>query len=75
MNDLAKVLIAFAEATGCEAAVWTQFGAAAPVLDASTPLAPPLVAFPTIADGARAIGSEAGEILVSAVPGPRRAWL
>ena len=78
MNDLAQVLAAFPDATGCEAAVWTQpdSARAAPALDASTPHAPPLAAFPAVADGARTDrDAPAATILVAAVPGPRRAWL
>lgn len=75
MNDLARVLIAFAQATGCEAAVWIESSVMGPTLEASTDHAPTLREFPTLADGAKTIASEAGELLVTAVPGPRRAWL
>lgn len=75
MNDLTRVLLAFSEATGCEAAVWTQTGSSPPALEACTDHAPALTEFPAVADGVRSIGSGADEIRVAAVPGPRRAWI
>jgi sigma-B regulation protein RsbU (phosphoserine phosphatase) len=76
MTDLSAVMSAFRAATQCEATVWTQ---AAPdgkiVVEASTLSSPSSVEFPTVADGIRPVDSEAGRLLASAVPGPRRAWL
>src|SRR4029077_19363990 len=68
---------AFHDATTCDAGVWLQpkTGEAPPVLDASTEPAPLIVSFPTVADGPRTASTPAGDVLVAAVAGPRRAWL
>ena len=76
MNDLTRVLIAFAGATQCEAAVWTQApGASSPFPDAATDRAPRLSEFPSPNDGHRSFATSDGDVLVAGVPGPRRAWL
>jgi sigma-B regulation protein RsbU (phosphoserine phosphatase) len=77
MNDLVQVLAAFQSSTHCDAGVWTQTGSleAAPILDSGTPRAPRPECFPVAADGIISVASPNGELLISAVPGPRRAWL
>src|SRR5215831_5265189 len=77
MNDLARVLAAFHDATQCDAGVWLQpkTGEAPPALDASTEHAPPVTSFPTAADGLRNESTRDGDVIVASVPGPRRAWL
>src|SRR5262245_35621643 len=77
MSDLARVLAAFHDATQCDAGVWLQpkTGDAPPVLEASTEHAPGLTSFPSATDGRRAISTRAGDVIVAAVVGPRRAWL
>jgi phosphoserine phosphatase RsbU/P len=76
MTDLTTVLSAFRAATQCEAAVWTQASTDGRIdVDATTGQTPTITDFPTVADGIRQVESEAGEVLVAAVPGPRRAWL
>lgn len=76
MSDLARVLEAFQQATHCEAGVWTQAiaGESPPQVDAATEHAPVITEFPSVADGAVSIKSAAGDLLVAAVLGPRRAW-
>ena len=74
-TDLTAVLSAFRAATQCEAAVWTQVADGRIDVDATTGQTPTITDFPTVADGIRTVVSEAGEVLVAAVPGPRRAWL
>ena len=78
MSDLSEVLGAFHTATACETSVWVE-GPRGIVLEAA---APPLsgddVRFtPPAADlpAPRAVDTPRGAALVSAVPGPRRAWL
>src|SRR6476661_4186058 len=76
MSDLAHVLEAFHDATKCEAGIWVQPpSSAAPRLDASTPHAPILTTFPAVADGPQSLSTPEGDVLVAAVPGPRRGWL
>ncbi len=76
MIDLARVLDAFRAATDCEASVWTQPNPnAPPSLGAGTANAPTVHHFPSVADGEQTIATPAGDALVAAVPGPRRAWL
>jgi phosphoserine phosphatase RsbU/P len=77
MNDLARVLAAFHDATQCDAGVWLQpkTGEAPPALDASTEHAPPVASFPAAADGLCTESTPDGDVIVAAVPGPRRAWL
>lgn len=77
MNDLAQVLAAFHTATQCDAGIWTQpeVGDATPTLSASTQNAPPPARFPPLAEGDQNVPSPAGDLLVAAVAGPRRAWL
>src|SRR5947199_5937881 len=76
MTDLPAVMSAFRAATQCEATVWTQ---ATPdgriAVEASTMPDAALDDFPQLAEGIRPIDTPAGRMLVSAVPGPRRAWL
>jgi sigma-B regulation protein RsbU (phosphoserine phosphatase) len=74
MSDLAGVLDAFHTATGCEAGVWTESEASGnPSAEAVTAHAPAPAILPAPGDGVRS--SPAGDILVAAIPGPRRAWL
>ena len=77
MSDLAGVLTAFQNATQCDAGVWLQpkSGDALPTLDASTEHAPALTSFPSAGDGLRTVATDDGDVIVAAVPGPRRAWL
>ncbi len=77
MNDLAQVLAAFHDATHCEAGLWVQSGSngSAPTLDARTHNVPTPPTFPTVADGPQTLAVSEGDILIAAVPGPRRAWL
>src|SRR3954468_1071511 len=77
MIELARVFASFHDATQCEAGLWLQTGPAdaPPVLVASTANAPIPAAFPSINEGEQLVMSAAGDVLVGAVPGPRRAWL
>jgi sigma-B regulation protein RsbU (phosphoserine phosphatase) len=77
MNDLAQVLTAFHDATQCEAGVWMQTGPDdAPLsLDAATPHAARPSRYPPLAEGPTLVPSDGGNMMVAAVPGPRRAWL
>ena len=77
MSDLDAVIAAFHEATGCEAAVWTQSDAGRPLTRvAAVPrdAAPPRVELLEGSATTRFTG-ERGEAIVAPVPGPRRAWL
>src|SRR5207245_646819 len=67
----------FHDATDCEAGVWMQGNAHddRPAPEAVTTKAPTPTEFPAPSDGERVIASSDGEILIAAVPGPRRAWL
>lgn len=78
MSELAEVLSAFHEATGCETAVWTlPADEQRPLIEASAPpvgpnawfVAPPSTTTPIVAETPR------GKVLINAIPGPRRAWL
>ena len=66
MNDLAQVLVAFAEATGCEAAVWTQIGAS--TARRARRRAPRTHRCcrdsRAVADGPRTVQGDAGDVLV-----------
>jgi phosphoserine phosphatase RsbU/P len=77
MNDLARVLAAFHDATLCEAGLWVQASgtSSAPKLEAGTAMPPLPLSFPAIADGEVTLETERGDLLVAAVPGPRQAWL
>ena len=77
MNELEGVLVAFHNATQCEAGVWMQHGTntGPPVKESATVRAPTPSRFPTPAEGEQVIPASDGEVLISAVPGPRRAWL
>jgi serine phosphatase RsbU (regulator of sigma subunit) len=78
MNDLTRVLVAFHNATHCEAAVWVQHGPEAGVLpsaEASTAKAPVPIRFPTAAEGEQLVDASYGQVQIAVVPGPRRAWL
>jgi sigma-B regulation protein RsbU (phosphoserine phosphatase) len=77
-SDLAAVLAAFHDATHCEAIVWTQATPSAPIeTEAATGVGErePPAALPSSQESPRMVSVEKGEILVSSVPGPRRAWL
>ena len=78
MTDLDAVLAAFHEATGCEAAVWSQADAGKPLVrTASVPAdapAPALDVLPAGGTTARLEGAR-GPQLIASVPGPRRAWV
>ncbi|HVZ76757.1 MAG TPA: GAF domain-containing SpoIIE family protein phosphatase [Gemmatimonadaceae bacterium] len=76
MNDLTAVLAAFRQATRCDAAVWVEpRDDGPPVREASTYRAPPLERWPGPSEAPVPLSTPDGPILVSAVPGPRRAWL
>lgn len=81
MNDLARVLAAFHNATQCEAGVWIQSVAgeapasSSPTLEASTAGAPTPTRFPSVAEGEQLVEASTGTVVIAAVPGPRRAWL
>ena len=77
MSDLDGVLSAFHEATGCEAAVWTQLEPGRPLTRlAAAPrgATPPSEALPVSGEPVD-IATGRGEVLAAAIPGPRRAWL
>ena len=74
-TDLTAVLSAFRAATQCEAAVWAQASEGKTILEATTGETPSIAELPTVSEGIRSVDSDKGPILVSAVPGPRRAWL
>ncbi|MEO7083329.1 MAG: GAF domain-containing SpoIIE family protein phosphatase [Gemmatimonadaceae bacterium] len=79
MNDLASVLSAFHDATGCHAAVWMRPGSAdsiaLPALFAGTSVPPVPSTFPQPSDGEQIVPSPSGDILVAPVSGPRAVWL
>lgn len=77
MTELARVLAAFHDATQCEAGVWTgtDIPGAVPTLGAATPNPPTPTRFPPLADGEQLVPATRGNVLIAAVPGPRRAWL
>jgi sigma-B regulation protein RsbU (phosphoserine phosphatase) len=79
MSDLARVLAAFHDATKCEAGIWMQHGSSAdttlPRLDAATANPPTPTRFPTVAEGEQLVKATRDQVLIAAVPGPRRAWL
>lgn len=81
MSDLASVLAAFKTANGCEVSVWTRGVGGAINWEAATnkppPREPPLPADRLPGPGERAVMLEtpAGPAIVSALPGPRPAWL
>lgn len=74
--DLADVLAAFATATRCEAAVWTQAEPGPPRREASTPDAPDAIDFAAVpAAGGRLTMPDGARVHVAPVTGPQRAWL
>ncbi|HKO16786.1 MAG TPA: GAF domain-containing SpoIIE family protein phosphatase [Gemmatimonadaceae bacterium] len=76
MSDLTAVLTAFRDATQCEAAVWTQSAPdqpPAPEARTATSRLPEVL--PAPGDPARTYHTLSGPLVVTAVPGPRRAWL
>lgn len=76
MSDLSGVLAAFFDATRCEAGVWTQAPAGGAITaEAATASAPVPDELPSPSAGMRRVSSARGEILVAAIPGPRRAWV
>lgn len=74
MSDLASVLTAFREATGCEAIVWVEDAGGRRVPQPATNRPPP-ERVPSAADGPVSYDTADGPALVAAVPGPRHAWL
>jgi sigma-B regulation protein RsbU (phosphoserine phosphatase) len=75
MSDLARVLEAFHDATKCEAIVWTATNGERVHVEAATDDAPKLDELRLPDEPNSIASSPAGDILVAAVPGPRRAWL
>lgn len=76
MSDLPAVLAAFRQATRCEAAVWSQANPTAPIqVEAATRELPVPESLPAPHEPARSVHIPDGEMLVAAIPGPRRAWL
>jgi sigma-B regulation protein RsbU (phosphoserine phosphatase) len=77
MTELARVLAAFHDATQCEAGVWIHHGGAGsiPTLDAATPNPPTPTRFPAAGEGEQLVPATRGDVLIAAVPGPRRVWL
>jgi sigma-B regulation protein RsbU (phosphoserine phosphatase) len=76
MSELTEVLTAFETATQCEAAVWMQSSAERPVTRiAATGASPEIDHFPASGDSERVVATPNGDAIVTAVPGPRRAWL
>src|SRR3954462_15509250 len=76
MSDLAEVLRAFLRATGCHAAVWTQSTTeGSPTAEASSAPSEPPPVFPSVHDAPQMVRAAAGELLVAAIAGPRRAWI
>ncbi|MGH7664404.1 MAG: PP2C family protein-serine/threonine phosphatase [Gemmatimonadaceae bacterium] len=80
MTELAAVLAAFHEATGCEVAVWTQppgGGGGAPVMEAIAPPGgePGWFVAPPLDDTLIDVATAGGPVLVAALVGSRRAWL
>jgi phosphoserine phosphatase RsbU/P len=74
MSDLSLVLDAFQTATRCEAAVWLPSGTGPPRAEARSAAAPTLSALPQSHEPANhVIGGK--RLRISAVPGPRPAWL
>ncbi len=73
MSDLASVLTAFRELTGCKAVVWVE-GAGRLVPEPATNRPPP-GRLPSAAAGPTSLDTSAGPALIAAIPGPRRAWL
>ena len=76
MKELSGMLAAFQEATGCEAAVWLEGpdGKLIPDSVSSRSATPPPFP-PTHLEPPRLVISSRGELLVTAIPGPRNAWL
>lgn len=78
MKELAEVLAAFHDATGCAAAVWTQTGSGTGLMSLGSAPArttPPPVEALASAGPARAIELSDEAALVAPVPGPRKLWL
>lgn len=78
MSGIADVLVGFHGATGCDAAVWVadDGGERPRILAATRPGTPPPVAWlPGPDDAPLAWTTEGLPALVTAVPGPRAAWL
>ena len=75
MTDLASILIAFKEATGYDASVWTMGKDGTLAWEAATNRPPPPQRLPSTTDGSQRLETPDGPALIAAVPGPRRAWL
>ena len=75
MSDLADVLRAFRSVAGCDASLWMAEDGGPPRVEASTGTSPPPPTFPEPTEGARRLTGRDGDMLVTGIPGPRRAWL
>jgi sigma-B regulation protein RsbU (phosphoserine phosphatase) len=76
VSDLLEVFRAFTTATGCDAALWTQEGNAAPALDTVSRDESVLSTWTPALDGppGRA-DSPSGPVIMQPISRPRRAWL
>ena len=78
MTDLERLVQAFIHATGCDAVVWTRESETGPlkVEAGRASVSPPAVVELLPPGGAPArVESDAGEIYVAAIAGPKRAWV
>jgi sigma-B regulation protein RsbU (phosphoserine phosphatase) len=77
MNDLQTVLTSFRDATGCSAAIWLEEEGRPPArVAASVPAVGVLGWTPPFDSGPpHTVRSPSGPVIVSTIPGPRRAWL
>ena len=76
MSDLAEVLTAFHQATGCHAAVWTQPTNGGPAVpEASSAPGEPPTELPGAHEPPRTVHTAQGDVLVATIAGPRRAWI
>ncbi len=78
MSELSDVLVAFHDATGCDAAVWRRDGGPGTPLKrvAGTPGAqPPQPEWIPRGSESRDVATERGRVLIVPVGGPRAAWI